>query len=131
MIPFEMVVLDIFTYSTLKMTLAKRNDPIQAFFNRSHKPFSVGIRVRRLMGRLDHPDSCLTQALADRPTPLRIPVTNQKPTGLGVCHGERPPDLAEPLHQVLDVKADGGFGDPELIGNLLVPMAVANQPQHV
>jgi hypothetical protein len=48
MIPFEVIVFDIFTDSTPKMMLAKRNEPIQAFiFYRSHKPFGVRIRFRR------------------------------------------------------------------------------------
>ena len=32
MIPFEMVVRDVFTYGSLKMTLAQGNDPVEALF---------------------------------------------------------------------------------------------------
>ena len=31
------------------------------------------------------------------------------------------------LHDILDVKVDGGLGNRELIGNLLVAISIANQ----
>ena len=47
MIPFEMVARDKFTYSSLKMTLAHWNYPVEAFFlmdrtNRSAYEFAFG-----------------------------------------------------------------------------------------
>ncbi len=34
-------------------------------------------------------------------------------------------------HEVLNVETDGGLRDHQLIGNLLVAIAISNQPEHL
>src|SRR5438552_1561173 len=78
MIPLAMIVRDEFRDRSSKMALADRNHPIEALlFDRSHEPFGIGIRIRRLMRRLHHADSGLAQPVAHRPAPLRVAVTDQ------------------------------------------------------
>ncbi len=85
-------VRDVFMHGPPKMALAQRNDPVEAFFlDGSHKPFGVGIRVRRAIRRLDDTNLGLLQHLPERGTPFRIPVTDQHATDLRIRHRQRAP----------------------------------------
>ena len=43
----------------------------------------------------------------------------------------RPIVGAELVHEILDVEVDGRFGNAKMIGDLLVAMTIADQPQHI
>ena len=98
MIPLAMIVRDEFRDRSSEMALANRDQPIEALlFDRSHEPFSIGVRIRRLIRRLHHADPRLAQPGAHRRAPLRVAITDQhvmldeQPVVRG---GQRPRDLA-------------------------------------
>src|SRR5262249_22618508 len=77
MIPFVMIVRDVFGNSPSEMPFADRNDPIKAFlYDRSHEAFGVRIRIGRLKRRLHYAESGLLQSSTHGRTPLRVSVTD-------------------------------------------------------
>ena len=57
MIPFAVVMFDEFRHGSPEMPLADRNQPIEAFFfDRSHEPFGVRVRIGRARGSEDDAD---------------------------------------------------------------------------
>lgn len=55
----------------------------------------------------------------------------QQPAAQGDCHGVRAIVGSQFVDKILDVEVDGGFGDCQLICDLLVAIAIANQPQNL
>ena len=58
MIPFAVVMINEFRHGSPEMLLADRNQPIEAFFfDQSHEPFGVHVRIGRVLGSEDDTDS--------------------------------------------------------------------------
>jgi len=59
------------------MTVGSRHSALIVSITRS----GVGIGVRCLEGRHDHPGPILANELVERPAELRVPVANEEPDG--------------------------------------------------
>src|SRR5439155_17370651 len=71
-IVLPMVVLDVLGTRPPEMAFAKRDHTIETLFlDRAHEPFSVGIRIRRLIRRLHH-----ARASAQAPSKHRFFMTH-------------------------------------------------------
>ena len=74
-IPFAVVMLDEFRHGSPEMPLADRNQPIKAFFfDRSHEPFGVRVRIGRALGSEDDADPRVPgiDAYVAAPLPISI-----------------------------------------------------------
>ena len=77
-IPLAMVVIDEFREGPSKVTLAERNDAIEALvFDRPGEPFGVGVRVGRLKRRLHDVYPGIAQQTSNIPAPFPITITDQ------------------------------------------------------
>ncbi len=57
MIPLPVVMFEVLCHRPSQMTFAERDHPVEAlFFDRSHEPFGMGIRIGRPIRRLHHAD---------------------------------------------------------------------------
>jgi len=58
MIPFGVIVRDVLRDGRSEVSLAERNQPVQAFFfDGPHEPFGVGNRIGSALGREDDTDA--------------------------------------------------------------------------
>jgi len=78
MIPFPVVVLDVFCNRPPEMAFAERDHAAETLvLDRSNEAFAVGICIGRLIRRLHQADSGLLQSRAHGRAPLRVPITDQ------------------------------------------------------
>jgi tetratricopeptide (TPR) repeat protein len=77
-IPFTVVVHDVFGERTTKVSFAERNQPIQAFLlDRPYKSLRVSIAVRRAERDLDGPDAGRLKEVLDIRAPFPVAVADQ------------------------------------------------------
>ena len=89
MIPLVMVVGDEFRDRSSMVALAERNQTVQTFlFDRADEPFGVGVSIGLPRWCLDDANPRVLQAGPHRPTPLGIPVADQRTTPIGVNERE-------------------------------------------
>ena len=79
-IPFLMVVIDERRERSTQVRFSQDDDPIQAFlFDRPDETFRVRVAVGRLKRRLHDTNAAVSQGLAERGAPFRVPVADEDP----------------------------------------------------
>ena len=97
MIPLAMIVLDEFAERSTEVPLTHWNHPAQTlFFDRSHEPFGVRVRVGCLKRRAHDMHPSFVQQPTHAPAPLLITVTDQQAavTQQAIGGGQRAGGLA-------------------------------------
>jgi hypothetical protein len=95
--PFDVVVLDVFLHRAAEVPLPKRNQSVKAFvFDRSHEALSIGVRIRRTRRGQDDADPRVPESMPHVIAPFPIPITDEdvrRASRTTVGNRQRPHDL--------------------------------------
>jgi hypothetical protein len=111
--PVPVVVAAVYVEHGLEVAAAEDEDPVETLgAERADPALGVGVRVRRLHGRADHPEALGVEDLVEGMAELRVAVVDEKPERLLV---------AEPRDQVARLLGDSAAVGIRRAGGVLDP----------